>query len=94
MYIFLEPGIVVSSNEKVVKEMPLEVGGLMSTKSSKEVLADLNGLKEALNVIEFEGSFNPYLTLSFMTLPVIPELKMTDRGLFSFKEFSHIQVSV
>ena len=90
----LNGGIVVSSNGKVVKEMPLEVGGLMSTKSSKEVLADLNALKEALNVIEFEGSFNPYLTLSFMTLPVIPELKMTDRGLFSFKEFSHIQVSV
>jgi len=33
---------------------------------------------------------SPFMTLSFMALPVIPELKITDRGLFSISKFEHV----
>ena len=36
--------------------------------------------------------FDPFLTLSFMALPVIPSLKMTDQGLFDFNRFSFITI--
>ncbi|MES1040005.1 hypothetical protein FOA20_11020 [Peribacillus simplex] len=36
--------------------------------------------------------FNPFLTLAFLALPVIPEIKLTDQGLFSVSEFRHIPI--
>ncbi|MBC2205172.1 adenine deaminase C-terminal domain-containing protein, partial [Listeria seeligeri] len=44
----------------------------------------------AYNQISTAKGFDPFLTLSFLTLPVIPELKLTDQGLFDFATFQII----
>jgi len=87
-------GIVITSGKEVIASLPLAIGGLMSENGYLEVLKQLHILNQALRVIGANTGFNPFLTLSFLTLPVIPEIKITDMGLFEFKTFSHIKVQV
>lgn len=78
-------GIVVVNNGKILAELPLDIGGLMSSKSLEDITNEITGLDVASSSIFSNLSFNPFLTLSFLTLPVIPELKITDQGLYSTK---------
>lgn len=85
-------GIAIVKGKEVTAALPLGIGGLISEHEYLEVKNQLSILNEALGVVGFGGNFDPFLTLSFLTLPVIPEIKLTDRGLFEFKTFSHINV--
>ncbi|ANX14298.1 hypothetical protein ABE41_019970 [Fictibacillus arsenicus] len=58
----------------------------------EKVNEEIIRLKDKLKDLGFKGDFDPFLTLSFLTLPVIPEIKLTDLGLFDFKTFQHISV--
>ncbi|EIR8463121.1 adenine deaminase, partial [Listeria innocua] len=71
-------------------DLALQVAGLLSDKPYEEVENDLAGLLKAFNQISKAKGFDPFLTLSFLTLPVIPELKLTDQGLFDFATFQII----
>lgn len=85
-------GISVVSDNEVLAALPLSIGGLMSENGYLEVYDQLHILNQALSLIGCDTGFNPFLTLSFLTLPVIPEIKLTDTGLFEFKTFSHINI--
>ncbi|BCB02718.1 adenine deaminase [Bacillus sp. KH172YL63] len=87
-------GLVMVKDGKVLSSLPLPIGGLMFDGSYKDVAAGLQQLKRGFGELGFRGDFNPFLTLSFLTLPVIPELKLTDMGLFDVKEARHIEVAV
>ncbi len=54
----------------------------------------LKALNQAVSTIGESINFNPFLTLSFLTLPVIPKLKITDLGLFDFERSAHIPIQV
>ena len=72
-------------NKKILN-LKLPLGGLMSLKEANEVARELRNLiKEAKKL----GSKlkNPFITLSFLALLVIPELKISDKGLFNVKKF-------
>ncbi|MBF2504380.1 adenine deaminase [Listeria marthii] len=81
---------VVDSTGKVLHDLALPIAGLLSDKPYEEVETDLAGLLKAFNQISSAKGFDPFLTLSFLTLPVIPELKLTDQGLFDFATFQII----
>ena len=85
-------GLAVVAGKEVLASLSLPVAGLMSEEPYRVVHQALNKLNETLEVIGAPNTFNPFLTLSFLTLPVIPELKLTDKGLFQFTSFSHIDV--
>ncbi|MBH0228598.1 adenine deaminase [Halobacillus yeomjeoni] len=85
-------GLVVVKQEEVIASLPLPISGLMSEKSYKEVDQQLKHMKRALKKLGFEADFNPFLTLSFLTLPVIPSLKLTDKGLFDVESFKYTSV--
>ena len=87
-------GLVMVKRGKILASLPLPIAGLMSDGGYKEVAAGLHQLKAAFAGLGFTGRFNPFLTLSFLTLPVIPELKLTDLGLFDVKTVRHIEVGV
>jgi adenine deaminase len=87
-------GIAIASGKEVIASLPLAICGLISENSCLEVKEQLRSLNQALNIIGADTNFNPFLTLSFLTLPVIPEIKLTDMGLFEIKTFSHIKVQV
>lgn len=74
----------------MLHDLALPIAGLLSDKSYEEVEVDLAGLLSAYNQISTAKGFDPFLTLSFLTLPVIPELKLTDQGLFDFATFQII----
>ncbi|MGR3763245.1 adenine deaminase [Rossellomorea sp. NS-SX7] len=85
-------GLVVVQNGKVITSLSLPIAGLLSNHDSSTVYNGLMKLKSALSEVGFTGTFNPFLTLSFLTLPVIPSLKITDLGLFDVESFRHISV--
>lgn len=87
-------GLVVVDGNEVLAALDLPVAGLMSGDTSEAVYQALKTLNGALTNIGSPKTFNPFLMLSFLTLTVIPELKLTDKGLFEFNSFSHIDVSV
>jgi adenine deaminase len=82
-------GQAVVSGGKVLADLPLDVAGLMSTLPLREVRDRVHGLQEAARKLGCPLS-DPFMTLSFMALPVIPELKITDKGLFDVGSFSHV----
>ncbi len=88
----MQGGYVIVKNGTVLASVPLPISGLMSDRPFTEVNQQIVNLKEKLKEIGFHGGFDPFLTLSFLTLPVIPEIKLTDLGLFDFKTFQHISV--
>lgn len=88
----LHGGIIVVENEKVIASLKLEIGGLMTNRTFEEIESDLKCLHKAISYIAPDINFNPFLTLSFLSLPVIPEIKITDKGLFNVKSFEFINV--
>ena len=86
-------GIVVVQNGEILSSLRLEVAGLMTALPVKKVYSNLISLNKAIDKIAPGLSFNPTLALSFLSLPVIPELKITDRGLFSVRDLSFITLT-
>ncbi|WP_099363493.1 adenine deaminase [Fredinandcohnia onubensis] len=85
-------GLVIVKNKQIIASLSLPIAGLMSDKDSQTVNLELDQIKRSLSQLGFTGDFNPFLTLSFLTLPVIPSLKVTDLGLFDVETFTHIPV--
>ena len=82
-------GQVVVNHGRVLSSLALPVAGLMSERSAEDVAErvkkNLDAAKELGCVIE-----NPFMTLSFLSLPVIPKLKLTDRGLVDVGVFDFV----
>uniref|UniRef100_UPI0024BDEFAF adenine deaminase C-terminal domain-containing protein n=1 Tax=Bacillus cereus TaxID=1396 RepID=UPI0024BDEFAF len=83
-------GLTAVKNGELLHSVPLPIAGLLSDKSAEWVNDRLGVLHEKLSLLGFTGVFNPFLTLSFLALPVIPDIKMTAAGLFDVKAFQHI----
>ena len=87
-------GIVVVNQGKVIAQLQLEVAGLITDRPIPEVLANLEELHQALTTLGFSAAFNPFLTLSFLSLPVIPKLKLTNKGLFDVEQFQFVSTEL
>ena len=89
----LQGGIVMVSEGRVLAELPLPVGGLMSERPAAEVSTRLNELLElaSSHYHIWEGA-DAFMTLSFLALPVIPSIKLTARGLFDVERFAFVDV--
>lgn len=73
-------GQIVVAEGKVLAALPLPIAGLMSDKSAAEVAEAIEQLDKAAKSLGIPLN-NPFMILSFLALPVIPELKLTDKGL-------------
>lgn len=77
----MQGGLAIAAQGKVLGTLPLPLGGIMSDRSLCEVqekLAQLHALARELGVRE---DYDPFMTLAFLSLPVIPALKLTAGGL-------------
>jgi adenine deaminase len=85
----IEGGFVVVRDGKVLAEMPLPIAGLMSVEPYESVREQLRALRHAAEEL---GSVleEPFLQLAFVALPVIPHLKITDRGLVDVDKFEFV----
>ena len=80
-------GMAVIRDSDVMARVPLEVAGLMSRKPLKELTKQWDEANRAASSLGCTIS-EPFMSLSFLTLPVIPELKLTDLGLVDVEKFS------
>ncbi|NLB27793.1 MAG: adenine deaminase [Clostridiaceae bacterium] len=88
-----EGGVVLVKDKKVLSRLPLPVGGIMSDQSGEWVNDKLSELHEtAIRELQVSEEVEPIMTLCFMALPVIPELKLTDMGLFDVTKFDFISL--
>ncbi len=83
-------GIAVCSSGKVTASMKLDIAGLMSVKSADEVTREHDALYAAAKTLKITDKIDPFLSLAFLPLPVIPEIRITDSGLFDVTEFKFI----
>jgi adenine deaminase len=83
-------GIVVGAAEKLL-DLPLEVAGLMSTLEGEEVASRYHLLNEEAKRLGTSLK-SPFMTLAFMSLLVIPELKLGDKGLFDVTKFEFVEL--
>ena len=70
--------------------LPLPVGGLMTGRPADEVRMRLETLLKKARELGVPEGLDPFITLSFMALPVIPSLKITDKGLFDVNSFKFV----
>ncbi|MBI2836219.1 MAG: adenine deaminase [Chloroflexi bacterium] len=82
-------GLVATAGGKVLASLALPVAGLLSTESLEEVAAKLGRLEQAAAGLGAKIP-SPFSTLSFVALPVIPELRLTDLGLVDVMQFKVI----
>ena len=83
-------GIVVVKNGQVLAELPLEIAGLMSDRPLTEVNDLLENAKAAAYTLGVGKDIDPFMTLSFMSLPVIPTLRLTTRGVIDVNTQQYI----
>lgn len=86
-------GIVIVNEGNLISHLKLEIGGLITNRSTEEVINDLSKLHLEIKKLCPNINFNPFLTLSFLSLPVIPEIKITDKGVFDVNNFKFINVA-
>lgn len=85
-------GLTVVKDGEVLHTLPLPISGLLSDQPAHTVNESLHALHDALKETGFALDFNPFLTLSFLALPVIPDVKMTTQGLFDVRSFQHLPI--
>jgi len=86
-------GIIIVNDGKILASLSLEIGGLMTKRNHVDVVHELSNLDKALKIIAPNINYNLFLTLSFLSLPVIPSLKITDRGIFDVCKFKFIDIA-
>ena len=83
-------GICVVSGGEVKAALELEVAGLMTDRGAEYAARSHDELMRAARSLGVSESVDPFLSLAFLPLPVIPEIRVTDRGLFDVGSFSFI----
>ncbi len=76
-------GMAAVKNGEVLSEMPLPYAGLMTDASVSEVARQNEAVRKSVHTLGVPEDIEPFMTMAFVSLPVIPKIKMTTHGLFS-----------
>ena len=83
----IQGGYALVSEGKVLGTLPLTVAGLLSQKPAKDIQKGIDELLQKAWKLGISRDIDPFITLSFMALPVIPSLRLTDLGLVDVDTF-------
>ena len=87
----MQGGIAIAKDGKILKSLPLPIAGLMSDQPIEHVSEKLQDLKEAAHELGTQLD-EPFMAMAFLSLPVIPKLKITDLGLVDVERFKIIDL--
>ncbi len=87
-------GVAIASGGEIIKYLSLPIAGLMSDSPIEKVQSILADLIETAYKMGVNKDYDPSMTLSFLALPVIPEIKLTDLGLFDVNNFKFVSINV
>ena len=83
-------GIAVVENGAVSAQVVLAIAGIMSDDTLENVNRDLEHAKDVAFALGVNRSIDPFMTLSFLALPVIPTLRLTTRGILDVNTQQYI----
>lgn len=89
----MQGGLVAVSQGEIIARLPLPIAGLMSPESVEWVAERLNQVEKAAQELGVNIK-SPFMVLSFLALPVIPQLKLTDKGLFDSEKFRPVDIKL
>ncbi len=89
----IKGGLVLVNKGKVLEALPLPIAGLMSDQSIYFVRDKLESLKEKIKQLGVKLS-DPFMSLSFLALSVIPEIKITNKGLVDVNKYKIVDLFV
>lgn len=87
----VQGGYTLVREGQVVGTVPLNICGLMSSEAPEKLIVDLEKIAEQAHAQGVPANIDPFISLSFMALPVIPRLKITDMGMFDVDRFEFIK---
>ena len=79
--------LVYEGGEEV---FPLDIAGLMSSLPADKVVSRTQKIAERARAMGVKECYEPFMTLAFLSLAVIPELKLTDRGLVRLDKYDFV----
>lgn len=85
-------GLIVISDGEVRATVPLAIAGLMSDRDAMAVNSQIKQLNFWLKELGVPEEYSTFMILAFTSLPVIPELRLTDRGLVDVVHFEHVDL--
>ncbi|MBQ8700879.1 MAG: adenine deaminase [Acidaminococcaceae bacterium] len=85
-------GLIVVSEGEVRATVPLAIAGLMSDRDAVVVNSQISQLEFWVKELGIPEEFSTFMILAFLSLPVIPELRLTDRGLVDVVRFEHVDL--
>ena len=83
-------GIALAREDEVLAYLKLDIGGIMSSKGAKEVIEEHDKIYRLCRELGVTEGIDPFLAPAFLPLPVIPEIRVTDSGLFDVGSFEFI----
>lgn len=83
-------GICVVKDGQVIGHVQLEIAGLMSETPLRELNENLESAKKAAFGLGVPNTIDPFMTLSFISLPVIPSLRVTTTGVFDVNKWEYV----
>ncbi len=85
-------GLCLVQGKEVLGKLPLPIAGLMTDKEPEEVAQLLKRMKRCARHLGMISDVDPFMTLAFLSLPVIPELKLTDCGLVDVNQGAFVNL--
>ncbi|WP_371372449.1 adenine deaminase [Sporomusa aerivorans] len=90
----IQGGLAIVGEKEVLGILPLPLAGLMTDQDIGTVQRELVRLHKIARSLGVKEEYDPFMTLAFLSLPVIPALKLTDKGLVDVSAFQHVPVSL
>lgn len=89
--VHVQGGYTLVREGEVVGTVPLNICGLMSSETPEKLIVALDEIAEMAHAQGVPANIDPFISLSFMALPVIPRLKITDMGMFDVDRFEFVK---
>lgn len=87
----VQGGYTLTSGGSVVDTLPLDICGLMSSAPVEELILGIEKIGSLAHSMGVPSDIDPFISLSFMALPVIPRIRITDMGVFDAESFKFIK---
>lgn len=85
-------GMVIVEKGGAVHSLTLDIGGLMSSRRAEDLQRDSRALIEKAHEMGVGRRYEAFMSLAFLSLAVIPKLKLLDRGLFDVEKFAFTEI--
>lgn len=83
-------GLVIAKDQVIVNELPLPIAGVMTDKNVQDTNDLMESLKTDAALMGVHDGIDPFMTLSFMSLPVIPTMRVLTHGMFNASSWSYV----